>query len=77
MVEGHGGALVGVAVDVENVPAYHTQRVGDDGAHMAVLLYVLGQRVSHKTPAAYVAHPGDIGEKVFRHGVLLCKLYFL
>ena len=59
--------LLRPAGDMKNIPADDAERVGEYGDHMAVLLNVFGKRVSHQTPAADIAHPGQIGKKAFVH----------
>ena len=67
VVKGRRRILIGVTGNGENLPADKTQRMGDHRHHVAVLLYIFRQGVSHQTPAADIAHAGDIGKKVVGH----------
>jgi len=67
VVEGRGGVFLRIAWYAQHVPPDDPQRVGDDRHHVAVLLDVLGQGVSHEAPALDVAHAGEIGKKVIAH----------
>ena len=59
--------LFGVTGNMKDIPSYETKRMGQDGDHVAVLLNVFREGISHQTPATDVAHAGDIGKEVFIH----------
>ena len=70
VVEGGGGAALGIGVQTEDIPADQGEAVGQDGDHVTVLGHVFGKGVAHQAPAGDIAHPGDQSVEAELHGGL-------
>ena len=77
VIQGDGGAGVGIAGLAEDVAAYDSQRVGEYGDHMTVLLYVFLYGIAHKAPPLNISHAGDKRKEITVHNVHFLLLFVI